>query len=182
MKCSVYIATSLDGYIARENGELDWLPGADGKPVEGLDPSDDLGFNAFIDSVDVLVMGRNTFETALSFKEWPYGDMPVIVLSSRLSKLPVGIPETVELRNSTPAELTRELDQARYQHAYIDGGKTIQGFLNAGLIDEMTITIIPVLLGGGIPLFGELNADIQLTMVESKTFGNGMIQSRYVVL
>ncbi|OIO61613.1 MAG: deaminase [Candidatus Marinimicrobia bacterium CG1_02_48_14] len=181
MKNSVYIATSLDGYIARENGELDWLPGANGKPVEGLDPTDDLGFDAFFASVDVLVMGRHTFETALSIEAWPYPKMPVIILSSKLSQLPSGIPETIELRHSTPAELVEEMNLAGYQHAYIDGGKTIQRFLNAGLINDITITTIPVLLGNGIPLFGELNADIQLKLVESKTFANGMMQSRYEV-
>ncbi|MCF7802246.1 MAG: dihydrofolate reductase family protein [Candidatus Marinimicrobia bacterium] len=182
MKNSVFIASSLDGYIARENGELDWLPGADGKPIEGLEENDDLGFDAFMNAVDVLVMGRNTFEAALTFESWPYVNMPVVVLSSTLSRLPADIPESVSLRNSSPKELVQELETTGYKHAYIDGGKTIQRFLAARLIDEMCITTIPVLLGGGIPLFGEMNRDIQLKLVESKSFANGMLQTKYRVL
>lgn len=182
MKASIFIATSLDGYIARENGELDWLPGADGKPIQGLEENDDLGFDAFMNAVDILVMGRNTFEAALTFASWPYVNMPVVVLSSNLSRLPADIPESVSLRNASPEVLLQELETTGYKHAYIDGGKTIQRFLDAGLIDEMTITTIPVLLGGGIPLFGELKRDIQLKLADAKSFANGMLQTKYRVL
>lgn len=181
MKVSVYIATSLDGFIARENGSLDWLPGSDGQ----VDPQlgkEDFGYNAFFKSIDVLVMGRNTFELALAFGKWPYTDKRVVVLSSTLKAVPEAFSDTVELRNCTASELYDELERSHARHVYVDGGKTIQGFLNAGLIKQMTITRIPVLIGSGIPLFGSLDHDIKLRHLETKTYANGFVQSRYQVL
>lgn len=181
MQASVYIATSLDGFIAREDGTLDWLPGS-GDDHETQNGSDDLGFNAFMDSVDVLVMGRNTYELVLSSGLWPYGDKRVIVLSNTLSKIADHLPETVELGSALPQDLYNELKDSGARHLYIDGGRTIQGFLAAGLIDEMIITRIPVLIGSGIPLFGPLPKDKLLQHIETISYENGFVQSRYGVM
>ncbi|MCA9930974.1 MAG: dihydrofolate reductase [Anaerolineales bacterium] len=182
MKASVYIATSLDGFIARENGDLDWLPGADGSQVEANPEDGDFGYSAFIESVDVLVMGRGTFEKVLSFGgAWPYGDKRVVVLSSRLTRLPDNLPQTVELKSGTPTDVVKELAASGAEHLYVDGGKTIQAFLNAGLIQELTITRIPVLIGSGLPLFGPVHKDLKLRHVETCVFSNGFVQSKYVV-
>ena len=179
MKLSVYIATSLDGFIARENGDLDWLPGSDGSE-EGS--GEDYGYHQFMESVDVLVMGRHTFEKVLGFGEWPYGKKKVVILSSKSVAIPETIKESVNSRTSSPADLVEELREAGANHLYIDGGKTIQGFLNADLIDELIITTIPVLIGSGIPLFGKLDKDKKLKLLESRSFEKGFIQSKYKVL
>jgi dihydrofolate reductase len=179
MKTSVYIATSLDGFIARENGDLDWLPGSDGSESESSD--EDYGFRTFMDSVDVLVMGRNTYEKVLSFGQWPYGSKRVVILSSKLTQVADNLPKTVEVRSASPIELVKALRESRAGHIYIDGGKTIQGFLNAGLIEEIIITRIPILIGRGIPLFGPLNKDLQLEHIETRSFANGFVQSKYRV-
>lgn len=177
MKISVYIATSLDGFIARENGKLDWLPGSDG---ESDTSGEDYGYHEFMDSVDVLVMGRNTFETVLSFGiEWPYSEKRVIVLSSQPLQIPNDLPATVESSSCAPAELIQKLSEEGFQRAYIDGGKTIQSFLNAGLIQDMIITRIPILIGSGIPLFGPIDKDRKLRHVDTRTFENGFVQSKY---
>jgi dihydrofolate reductase len=176
MKASVFIATSLDGYIARENGDIDWLSAADG---EGS--AEDYGYQEFIDSVDVLVMGRNSFEKVLTFGKWPYGNKQVVVLSSRLLKIPADIADSVEHKSSSPNELVKELSTRGAKHLYIDGGKTIQGFLTAGLIQQIIITRIPILIGNGIPLFGPLNKDIKLRHIETRTFASGLVQSRYEI-
>jgi dihydrofolate reductase len=176
MKVSVYIATSLDGYIAREDGDLDWLPGSDGEFG-----NEDLGFKAFMDAVDVVVMGRNTYEMVLASGQWPYGSKRILVLSSKLNELPQESPDTVELRSCSPAELARDLLESGAKHLWVDGGKTIQGFLNAGLIQEIVVTRIPVLIGSGIPLFGPLDKDLKLRHIDTCSFANGFVQSRYEV-
>jgi dihydrofolate reductase len=180
MKASVYIGTSLDGFIARENGGLDWLPGSQGdESDENGDSAEDYGYQEFMDSVDVLVMGRNTYETVLSFGEWPFEGRRVVVLSGTLSQ---DQPENVEVMSGSPPEIFESLQESGAEHLYIDGGKTIQGFLNAGLIHELIITVVPVLIGTGIPLFGPLDQDVQLQHVETRSFPNGFVQSRYRVL
>jgi len=177
MKTSVYIATTLDGFIARQNGSLDWLPGSDGTPGE-----EDYGYHTFIDSVDVIVMGRRTYEMICAFGgEWPYGERRVIVLSTTLGTLPATLPETVELRSQSPESLFSELEDAGAQHLYVDGGRTIQGFLEAGLIHELIITRVPVLIGSGIPLFGPLTKDISLEHLKTLAFRSGMVQSHYSI-
>lgn len=181
MKASVYIATTLDGFIARENGELDWLPGSDGEvPVDS--ENEDFGFNAFMNSIDTLVMGRNTYEMAISTGMWPYGNKRVIVLSNTMRNLADGVPNTVELRSELPNDLYNKLKNSGAKHLYIDGGKTIQSFLNSGLIDEIIITTVPVLIGSGIPLFGPLNSDKKLKHIETKAYKNGFVQTRYEVI
>lgn len=181
MKASVYIATTLDGFIARENGDLDWLP-QPGDDESAGESGDDYGYQAFMDSVDALVMGRNTYETVRSFGgQWPYGEKPVIVLSSRPIDVPGSIAATVESSSSSPAELVRRLSARGMKHLYIDGGKTIQGFLNAGLIQQLIITRIPVLIGSGIPLFGALEKDVKLHHITTRAFASGIVQSTYEV-
>ena len=138
MKLSVYIATTLDGFIARENGSLDWLSGSDGKIVEAQE-TEDYGYRAFMDSVDALIMGRNTYELVISFGDWPYEQKKVIVLSKTLKEIDDRLPTSVELRSSSSAELYEELKCMGAKHVYVDGGKTIQAFLQAGLINELTI-------------------------------------------
>lgn len=181
MKTSVYIATTLDGFIARENGELDWLPGSDGEvPIDS--ENEDFGFNAFMDSIDAIVMGRNTYELVLSSDQWPYGNKKVIVLSSTLRNLADGVPDTVELKSGLPDDLYSDLNKSGVKHLYVDGGITIQSFLNSGLIDEVIITRVPVLIGKGIPLFGALNNDKQLKHIGTQAYKNGFVQSKYEVI
>ncbi len=170
MKTSVFIATSLDGFIAREDGGIDWLP-AFGE--------EDYGYQAFFDSVDVLVMGRNTYELARGFGAWPYGDTPVVVLSHRGVEIPAELTATVECLAAPPGEVLERLAARGLRHAYIDGGKTIQGFLSEGLIHELTLTRVPVLLGRGIPLFGPLAGDVHLEHLETRSYPDGLVQSRY---
>lgn len=176
IKCSVFIATSLDGFIARKDGGLDWLP----QPNEA-EGGEDYGYKEFMASVDTLVMGRKTYELVLTFKEWPYPDKKVVVLSSRYPTTPTRLADGVEGVLCSPRELVEQLSARGARHLYVDGGKTIQGFLNAGLIHEMTITRVPVLLGDGIPLFGRLASDIRLQHVATKAYANGLVQSRYGV-
>ncbi|UAJ74588.1 dihydrofolate reductase (plasmid) [Synechocystis sp. PCC 7339] len=177
MKTTVYIATSVDGFIARNNGGIDWLPsGGDN------DGGEDYGYQEFIDSVDALVMGRNTYELALSFDSWPYGEKPVFVLSSRKIDIPDEIAKTVEYMCAPPSEVVYRLSERGFQHLYIDGGKTIQGFLSEGLIQQLIITKVPILIGSGIPLFGSLPHDVRLHHLQTRQFKNGLVQSQYNVI
>lgn len=177
LRSSVYIATSLDGFIARNNGALDWLPGSDGAGGD-----EDYGYQAFFAAIDTLVMGRNTYETARSFHEWPYQGKRVMVLSHQFPKHPQRLAEGVEGTSMAPKELLQYLADDGAKHVYVDGGKTIQSFLREQLIQELTITQVPILIGGGIPLFGPLTQDVQLAHVSTKTFANGFVQSQYTVL
>ena len=177
MKASVYIATSLDGFIARTDGTLDWLPVGSDEAT-----GDDYGYHEFMDSVDYLVMGRNTFEVVLGFGgEWPYGQKRVVVLTSRPLELPADLTEMVETMSGSPREVTDRLAERGAKHLYIDGGQTIQRFLTEGLIQQLIITRIPVLIGDGIPLFGPLPHDVKLKHIETQSFANGMVQSKYEV-
>jgi dihydrofolate reductase len=177
MKATVYIATSVDGFIARNNGGIDWLPS--GGNTEG---GEDYGYQEFIDSVDALVMGRNTYELALSFDSWPYGEKPVFVLSGREIDIPDEIAKTVEAMCVSPREVVCRLSERGFQHLYIDGGKTIQGFLSEGLIQQLIITKVPILIGTGIPLFSSLPHDVRLHHLETRQFENGLVQSKYKVI
>lgn len=185
MKASVYIATSLDGFIAREDGSLDWLPQSDtdidSTETDVADVDGDMGFQAFMASIDAMVMGRNTFETVLSFGQWPYGDTRVIVLSRRGVEIPDHLTATVETSSSPLHELVEHLSARGFEHLYVDGGSTIQSFLNGGLITQLIITRIPVLIGSGIPLFGPLDNDIHLNHIETVSMPGGLVQSTYQV-
>lgn len=171
MKASVFIATSIDGFIARPDGALDWLP-------DNCEPH---GYEEFMDSVDALVMGRNTFEIVLGFGAWPYGKKPVIVLSTTLQELKTPQDAICHLMSGTPEEIVNSLAQRGMNHLYIDGGVTIQGFLRAGMIQRLIITRIPVLLGSGIPLFGTMPQDIRLEHVATRSYPSGLVQSEYLV-
>ena len=175
MKISVFIATSLDGFIARENGDIDWLE----SPAE---VGEDYGFAEFFQSVDALVMGRNTFDLARSFDDWPYRSRPVFVLTSRLLDIPEELAGHVESMSGAPEEIVNHLSKQGMKHLYVDGGKTIQGFLRAGLVRHINITRIPVLIGRGIPLFGPLEQDIRLRHTGTKVYSNGLVQSEYEVV
>lgn len=168
----VYIATSLDGFIARPGGELDWLPGTPDGP--GL-PAEDHGYDAFMARVDTMVIGRGTFDAVRDFSPWPYAGKRVIVLSRTLDASTLSEP--VEIHPGPVEALAQSLQGAR--GVYVDGGQTIQAFLRAGLIDELIITRIPVLIGTGLPLFGPLDADVRLEHIDTRSFPSGFVQSTY---
>lgn len=177
-KSSVFIAASVDGYIARADGNLDWLDRANRRVPAG----EDCGYGAFIATIDTIVMGRSTFEKALSFDTWPYEGMPVIVLSRRGVTIPTALGAAVTASAGSPRVLVERLGQGGARSLYVDGGQTIQSFLRAGLIDEITITTIPVLLGGGRTLFGGLARAVELELLGTKRFEFGFLQYTYRVL
>lgn len=173
MMASVFIGTSVDGFIARQNGSFDFLP-ADG--------GESHGYEEFMARVDALVIGRKTFETVLAFPEWPYGNKRVVVLSSKpidFSAVPVGV---VEQMAGTPTDIVAKLEARGVRHVYVDGGITIQGFLRAGLIQRLIITRVPVLIGEGIPLFGVLGRDVRLEHIATQQYAGGLVKSEYRVL
>jgi dihydrofolate reductase len=171
VKASVFVGTSLDGFIARANGDLDFLPPGGGEPH---------GYDEFMATVDALVIGRKTFETVLTFDTWPYGEKPVFVLSTRsLAPTPPGA--VVERMSGAPADIVSQLAARGIRHVYVDGGITIQRFLQAGLIHRLIITRVPVLIGAGIPLFGAIQRDIALRHVTTRQYASGLVQSEYVV-
>lgn len=173
VKFSVYIAVSLDGFIARKNGDLDWLP-------PGEEGGEDFGYTEFISTIDYVVMGRNTFEKVLTFGGWHY-DKKVIVLTSRDLIIPPELSDKVEALQLLPRDLVHELEGRGAKSIYLDGGVTIQRFLRESLVNEMTITTIPILLGGGLPLFGKLEKDVKLELVKSQSFKNGFVQNKYKI-
>ncbi|MCB1445578.1 MAG: dihydrofolate reductase [Rhizobiaceae bacterium] len=172
----VFIATSLDGFIARRDGAIDWLPGLE------TDPGENYGYDGFIESIDGLVMGRNSFEKALEFETWPYS-RPTIVLSHTLDDMALrgDIRKAVEISRLAPGDLMAALAQRGWSRVHVDGGKVIQSFLREGLIADMVITRVPVLLGAGLPLFGALPADVSLAHDETRAYPSGLVQSRYRV-
>ena len=176
MELSVFIATSLDGFIARTNGALDWLQGD-----SGGSPPPDFGYQSFFDSVDGLVMGRRTFEVVRAFPRWPYGSKPVVVLSSGPITIPAELAKSVEHARGSPQEIVAGLAARGWKHVYVDGGKTIQAFLAAGLIGRLIINRLPILLGNGIPLFGPLPGDVRLEHIRTQTYAGGMVQTEYIV-
>ncbi len=172
MMASVFIGTSVDGFIARCNGDLDFLPEGGGEPH---------GYDEFIASVDTIVIGRKTFETVLAYPDWPYGKKRVVVLSSGPLDFS-GVREgVVEQMSGSPAEIVARLEASGARHAYIDGGITIQNFLRAGLIQRLVITRVPVLIGDGVPLFGALPRDIRLRHVGTQAYPSGLVKSEYRV-
>ncbi len=173
MICSVFIGTSLDGFIARPNGALDFLP------MDGGEPH---GYTEFFASVDALVIGRKTFETVRSFLEWPYGKKPVIVLSAGNLDFSKLRDAKVEQMAGPPAEIVANLAARGFQHLYVDGGITIQEFLRAGQIQRLTITRVPILIGQGIALFGTLPHDVKLKHIETKQYVSGLVKTEYQVV
>jgi dihydrofolate reductase len=170
VKTTVFAGTSLDGFIARPDGALDFLP----------DGVEEHGYEALLASVDALVFGRHTYETVLSFDAWPYGSKPVFVLSSRAPAHPPA-GAVVEHLSGTPAEIVATLAARGIRHAYVDGGITVQRFLAAGLISRIIVTRIPVLIGEGISLFGPTPHDIKLKHVATRQYASGLVQSEYEV-
>ena len=175
MKCSGFIATSVDGFIARPDGDIDWLH----RPEYAAKDGGDFGYGTFINAVDALVMGRNTFEKVMTFDPWPYEGTPVVVLTRRPMPIPDALAGKVCVESGPPEEVLARLAARGHEHLYIDGGATIQRFLQAGLIDEITINQVPILLGGGIPLFGSLGTETPLELIESVRYANGFVISQY---
>jgi dihydrofolate reductase len=172
MKLSVFCGVSVDGFLARPNGALDFLDAG------GQEPH---GFEEFYSTIDVMVIGRKTFEVVLGFGGWAYGTKPVVVLSSQpldLSSIKDGV---VEQMSGEPAEIVTRLKARGFQHAYIDGGITIQRFLAAGLILRLIITHVPILIGSGIPLFGLLPHDIILRHIATRSYKGGLVQTEYEI-
>lgn len=167
IRFSVFIATSLNGFIARPDGKPDWLIGT-------TDSTDGHGYADFMAGIDALAMDRNTFETALTFGEWPY--------TLARQALRAGLADVVELFSGPVAELAGYLERSGACSVYVNGGQLIQGFLRAGLIAEITLTRIPVLLGSGIPLFGLVPQDIALEHVRPRAYESGFVQSTYRVI
>ena len=170
----VFIATSLDGYIADKNGGIDWL-----HSVPNPD-NIDLGYSEFISTIDAIVMGRNTFETVCNFDiDWPY-TIPVFVLSNSLSQLPNEYQDKAELVKGSAQQITEKINKKGFNHLYIDGGSTIRGFLQEDMIDEMIITTIPILLGGGISLFGEMEHQLNFRCTKTTLFLDAIVQSHFI--
>lgn len=169
----VFIATSLDGYIADQHNKVDWL-----HTIANPDNLD-MGFAKHMQSIDALVMGRNTLELVLTLDcDWPYSK-PVFVLSNTLKNVPAGYEDKLFLVKDDLKQLTKSLQSQGYKNLYIDGGVTIQNFLKQDLIEEMIITTIPILLGDGIPLFGQLEETLEFRCVNSVVFSNGVCQNHF---
>ncbi len=177
MKTTAFIAASLDGFIARRDGDIKWLD-----DPRHTDVGEDYGYTALTVKIDAIVLGRKSFEKVLTFGNWPYGTMRVIVMARSPIDIPPAIAEHVQTSSATPDTLIADLASQGLKHLYIDGGQLIQSFLAARLLNELIITRIPRLLGAGIPLFGPLPDEIGLQHVETKAFPKGLVQSRYEVI
>ncbi|MEX2601803.1 MAG: dihydrofolate reductase family protein [Balneolaceae bacterium] len=177
MKCSVYIATSVDGFIAKPDGDIEWLHRSEYGDAAKLG----LVYTEFISTVDAIVMGRHSFEKVLTFNEWYYEDTEVIVLTTRDLTVPENLTGKVRIESGAPQEIVAKLAGEGKKHLYIDGGITIQRFLEAKLINELTITVIPILLGRGIPLFGKGTMEQSLELIDVFTSASGTVQKRYKV-
>lgn len=173
---TVFIATSVDGFIARKDGNLDWLDHDRG--------GEDYGYIDFYRNTDVLVMGRLTYEKVATYKDWPYRGKEVVVLSSTLTMedIPENLRDEVSVSSLDPRDLIEKLLNDGKYNIYVDGGKTIMSFFKAGLITDLVISRMPVLLGEGIPLFGHLDNDIKLNLLTSRSYSSGLVQTMYKVV
>jgi dihydrofolate reductase len=169
----VYIATSVDGFIAREDGDINWL-----SEYENPDNSD-FGYSDFMEKIDYLLMGRKTYEKVLTFGDWVYSK-PVIVFTNKLKEVPENLIGKVTFSIKEPEEVLSELDLKNEKNFYIDGGLLIQYFLNKDLIDELIITRIPILLGKGIPLFSNINQELKLKHINTSIYNNTFVKSHYI--
>lgn len=168
----VYIACSLDGFIARKDGSIDWL-------METPNPENsDYGFSDFMERIDGLIMGRKTFEMVLSFGQWPY-TKPVFVLSSTLKEVPPDLQGKAEVTGGPIKDIVASLNSRGFVNLYIDGGKTIQSFLKQDLIDQMIITRIPIVLGSGLPLFDEMDREIKFEHSRTEVLNKELVKSTY---
>ena len=169
---------SLDGFIARENGSIDWLDDAN----KEVTPGEDFGFKSFLESVDQIIMGRNTFQQVMTFDNWPYNNTKMIVLTSKNIKIPEKFLETVTTADiSSPKQLIKELSDQSINHVYADGGIVIQDFLSAGLVDEITVTIVPILIGKGKSFSGLLSKDLSLQHLKTTVYDFGFVQNKYKI-
>ena len=171
VKTFVYVGTSLDGFLAKKDGNIDWLNEFQSQEVFE-------SYKEFIGTIDAIVIGRGTFESVLTFSSWPY-DKPVFILSSTLTQIPEKLKGNATLISMKPKELLKHLERKGFSNIYVDGGKVIQGFLREDCIDEMIITRIPILLGEGIPLFGPLGTDLRFEHVRTSVLANGLVKSWY---
>jgi len=172
-KNSVFIATSIDGYIADKNGGIDWLHAIPNPENE------DMGYEAFMNKIDALVMGRRTFETVVGFDvDWPY-DKPVFVLSNSLNEIPESHKGKAFLVKGTLSKIVEDIHKKGFNRLYIDGGTTIRNFLKEDLIDEMILTTIPIVLGGGAPLFAKMPHELKFELMETKTYLKQIAQNHY---
>jgi dihydrofolate reductase len=175
---SVFLGMSVDGFIARLDGDIGWLTGGDtsgGPPDDGA--GGDFGFGEFVSGIDALLMGRATYDVIAPFAEWPYQGKPVHVLSTTLDE---GDQRVAAVHRSFD-DAVAALSEAGYRRVYVDGGRTVHTALRAGLIADLTLSRVPVLIGTGHTPFGELAADIALEHVRTQTFPGGMVQSTYRV-
>jgi len=172
----VFIATSLDGFIAREDGDIEWL-------LQQDQAGEDHGYDDFIRDIDAIVMGRGTFEAVRDMDEWFY-NRPVLVLSSVLSQqeVPAKLTGKVRFTDKSPQEAMAMLEDEGSRRVYVDGGKIIQSFITLGMISDMVITHVPILLGTGRPLFGSVQHDVFLTHKYTRSFPSGLVQSSYNVV
>lgn len=170
----VFIGTSLDGFIARLNGDLSWL-------IRFDEMGEDYGYDAFFSSIDALILGRLSYDAALASGAWRYSK-PALVASSRMSDADIrsDLIGKVRVTRADPAGMLEEAAALGWQRVYVDGGKLIQSFLKAGLVSDMIITRVPVLIGEGLPLFGQVKRDLEFRHVETRAFPSGMVQSHYV--
>lgn len=184
MKCSAFIATSTDGYIATLDGAVEWLHSA-GNTAADMG-NEDMGFQAFMDSVDCMIMGRKCMEMIASMnltpEQWPYGNVPIYVLSHRLSQPPQNLMGKVTMYAGDIHKLISKLDAQGLQHCYVDGGTTITAFINLKLLNRIIITQAPILLGAGVPLFGHIESPIKLVNATSQSFANDFVQLQYDVV
>ncbi len=175
IKIIAFAATSLDGFIARQDDSLDWLDQANKRVPKG----EDCGYKEFLKSIEIIVMGRVTFEKVLTFDKWPYEEKRIIVLSNNEIKIPIELQKTVLWSSLKPYDLVQKLSKEGKRNIYVDGGNTIQRFLLSDLLDEITITIIPILLGKGKRLFSEIAREIKLELIGSKSYDFGFVQNKY---
>ena len=171
MKTTVYIGTSLDGFIARQNGDIDWL-------TQFANDDAIRAYEEFMSRVDAIVIGKGTFEKVLTFPSWPY-EKKVFVLSTSIKKVPDIVKDKITLLSMAPKELVNYLSGKNFSTIYVDGGKLIQGFLKEDLVDELIISKVPVLIGNGIPLFDYLNTDLQFKHIHTQVSSNGLVRSYY---
>ncbi len=171
MKTTVYIGTSLDGFIARKDGNLDWLAQFESEEIRD-------SYTEFASTIDAIVIGRGTFEKVLTFPAWPY-EKKVFVLSASMKQVPEELKGIVAILAMKPKALLSHLSKEGLSSIYVDGGKVIQNFLNDDCIDELIITKLPVLIGSGISLFGHLDDDLQFNHMRTKVYANGLVQSHY---
>ncbi|MBG6238559.1 dihydrofolate reductase [Mycetocola sp. CAN_C7] len=168
LTASAFLATSLDGFIARPDGGLDWLVGRG----EALG---DTGYDDFFAAVDSMVLGRGTYDIVREFEEYPYAGKRILLLSTTLES--IDWPDATLHRSVDDALET--LAREKRRHVYVDGGTVVQQFIRAGLLDDLTVSVAPVLIGAGIPLFGGLDRDVPLTLTGTRDLGAGFTQSTY---